>query len=416
MNKKLLAIAVAGVLAAPLAQAQTANVTLYGRVNLDSEVIINAKQGNDSGVAGTGTPAPGSKQNLFRVTTNSSRVGIRGTESLGGGLNAIFQVESSINPAQSGGTWAGRESFVGLQGGWGTFKMGYFLSPYDDMHGIFGNVPTLLTGILATSAIWSNTGCAVACGSVGDGAFDNRIANSLRYDSPNMGGFTASVQAAGRQVGGDGGNLNQQRRHASIYSVNALYNNGPIQAGLAYEQHNALREGTVANPKLTDQGFTATGSYNFGPIKVGAVYERVQYDIGAGGDLKRDMWGVSGMGNLGPGQYYIAYFRANDGKGSSKCTTVAGITSCPRVGGVTLGESTGSQSWQVSYTYPLSKRTLMYTGYVMIDNDKNASYNFNVGNLAGLCYGNASNAAGSNVGCGDSARPQGLVAGLVHFF
>ena len=42
MNKKLLAIAVAGVLAAPLAQAQTANVTLYGRINIDSEVIINA--------------------------------------------------------------------------------------------------------------------------------------------------------------------------------------------------------------------------------------------------------------------------------------------------------------------------------------------------------------------------------------
>ena len=39
MNKKLVALAVAGVLAAPLAQAQTANVTLYGRVNLDVEVV-----------------------------------------------------------------------------------------------------------------------------------------------------------------------------------------------------------------------------------------------------------------------------------------------------------------------------------------------------------------------------------------
>ena len=44
MNKKLVAVAIAGVLAAPLAQAQTANVTLYGRLNLDREVIINAKQ------------------------------------------------------------------------------------------------------------------------------------------------------------------------------------------------------------------------------------------------------------------------------------------------------------------------------------------------------------------------------------
>ena len=45
MNKKLLAIAIAGVLAAPLAQAQTANVTLYGRLNLDAEVILQRQAG-----------------------------------------------------------------------------------------------------------------------------------------------------------------------------------------------------------------------------------------------------------------------------------------------------------------------------------------------------------------------------------
>ncbi len=45
MNKKLVALAVAGACALPLtAQAQTANVTLYGRLNMDAEVIINAKQ------------------------------------------------------------------------------------------------------------------------------------------------------------------------------------------------------------------------------------------------------------------------------------------------------------------------------------------------------------------------------------
>ena len=77
MNKKLLAVAVAGVLAAPLAQAQTANVTLYGRLNLDAEVIINAKQDNTSGIPGTGTPAAGTKQNIYRVSSNSSRLGVK---------------------------------------------------------------------------------------------------------------------------------------------------------------------------------------------------------------------------------------------------------------------------------------------------------------------------------------------------
>src|SRR5215211_7202599 len=101
MNKKLLAIAIAGVLAAPLAQAQTASVVLYGRLNVDTEVIINQKQDT----------TPAIKQNIYRVSSNSSRFGMRGTESLGGGLNAIFQIESSIVADNSGGTLAGRETF-----------------------------------------------------------------------------------------------------------------------------------------------------------------------------------------------------------------------------------------------------------------------------------------------------------------
>jgi len=84
MNKKLVAVAVAGVLAAPLAaQAQTANVTLYGRLNVDYELV-------------TGRQADGSNPNVSRLSSNSSRIGVRGTESLGGGLNAIFQIESNV--------------------------------------------------------------------------------------------------------------------------------------------------------------------------------------------------------------------------------------------------------------------------------------------------------------------------------
>jgi hypothetical protein len=52
----------------------------------------------------------------------------------------------------------------------------------------------------------------------------------------------------------------------------------------------------------------------------------------------------------------------------------------------------------------------------MIDNNSNAAYNFNVGSVSGLCGGNQRNASGNNVGCGDSARPQGALAGIVHFW
>ena len=75
----------------------------------------------------------------------------------------------------------------------------------------------------------------------------------------------------------------------------------------------------------------------------------------------------------------------------------------------TLGNDTGAQMWEVSYTYPLSKRTLLYTGYIMVDNDKNGAYNFGVNAMSGMCTGNGSS-------CGDSGKPQGFTAGMVHFF
>src|SRR4029450_9235909 len=115
MNKKLVAVAVAGVLAAPLAaQAQTANVTLYGRLNIDFE-LVNGRQ------------ADGTDPNVSRLSPKPSRLGVRGTESLGGGLNAIFQIESNVSGDtgnSSGSGLASRETFVGLQGSWGTVKMG----------------------------------------------------------------------------------------------------------------------------------------------------------------------------------------------------------------------------------------------------------------------------------------------------
>src|SRR5437870_13901001 len=100
MKKRLVAVAVAvaGMLGAPLAaQAQTANVTLYGRLNLTMEAV----RGNavDPNLPATAAPV---NRTIYRVNSNTSRLGVRGSESLGGGLSAIFQIESNINADISG--------------------------------------------------------------------------------------------------------------------------------------------------------------------------------------------------------------------------------------------------------------------------------------------------------------------------
>jgi predicted porin len=376
MNKKLLAVAIAGLLAAPLAQAQTANVTLYGRVNLDVE-FVNGK---------IGPPNNTTNPNVYRLGSNSSRFGLRGTESLGGGLNAIFQVESSINPAQSGGTLAGRESFVGFQGGWGTFKMGRFLTPYDDIHPIFGNVPTLTTSILSTASLWAN-----GYQSTNTGGFDDRVQNSVRYDTPNISGFTASIQYGGT------GNFypTSGTPHAGVFSVGAFYNNGPLQLGTAYTNNNSVRAAG-----LNDWAFSVAGGYDFGVVRPALVYERLDYEV-ATGHIERNMYGVSLTAPAGPGQLYAYFGQASDGKGSAADGS--------RVAGTVKGADTRANQWSLSYTYPFSKRTLVYTGYNKIANDTKAQYNFNINPYNPISSTDSAYAT-------PGGKPGGFVMGAVHFF
>ena len=75
MRTKLVAVVIAGLINAPSSHAQEANVTLYGRLNVDME-LVNGKQ------SGPGCPDKCPNPNVFRVSSNSSEFGIRGSEPL----------------------------------------------------------------------------------------------------------------------------------------------------------------------------------------------------------------------------------------------------------------------------------------------------------------------------------------------
>ena len=424
MNKKLVVLAVAGAFASPLAvQAQTANVTLYGRANIDLEFIKGATCANGAAGGNVGSAcavstltAPASAANqisnptVARVSSNSSRFGMRGTESLGGGLNAIFQLESNVSwdsGNSSGSGIASRESFAGLQGVWGKVTMGKFLMPQDDLHAIFGNAPTLLTSILATSDVWGQGNL-----SKGAGGFDARTGNNVRYDSPNVQGFTGALQYSTRDssgnaiVGGDNGDHTSEMRHAYVLGGNVIYSNGPIQAGVSFEQNQKVR-----GDGLNDTDWSIAGAYDFGTImqgfglRVGAVYEHTRYDTPTG-DLKRDFWGVSGTIPAGGGKVYLFYGRASDGKGGAADGT--------NVGYVVRGSDTGVAQWEATYSYSLSPRTLLYAGYVKLANECKAPYSFNINGYA-IAVGQFGAPAGT---AGDfcSGRPSGAVLGFVHLF
>src|SRR5437867_5322295 len=160
MKSALITLFVASAtLFSPGAEAQIANVRLYGSLNVDLEFVKGATC-NDPSPPGCGA-AGNERQNptVVRVSSNSSRFGVRGSEYLGQGQVAIFQIESSVQADTGGGTLAGRETFVGLQGAWGTLKLGRFLTPYDDILPIFGNAPTLTTSMLSTAAKIGRASC-----------------------------------------------------------------------------------------------------------------------------------------------------------------------------------------------------------------------------------------------------------------
>jgi len=221
MNKKLVALAVAGALALPLAaEAQTAQVTLYGRANMSLEFVKASGPG----------AADGSTSTVTRVTSNSSNFGLRGTESLGGGLTAFFQVENTVNwdgnpqaGVSNSNTIGNRDTFLGLQGSYGTIRLGRSLSPYDDVTPIFAaNAYNYNTDVMNNSGVWSNNSNGIA--GEATAGYDDRYSNSIRWNSPTWSGFTAEVQVATRENTG----------HSWAFMPGIFYNNGPIQAGLVY--------------------------------------------------------------------------------------------------------------------------------------------------------------------------------------
>ena len=434
MNKKLVALAVAGAFAAPLAvQAQTANVTLYGRLNMDLEFV-------------KGQQVDGSNPTVNRVSSNSSRFGMRGTESLGGGLNAIFQIESNVsgdtgNAASS--SLGSRETFVGLQGSWGKVTLGKFLMPQDDIRFIFDNSITLGTSLLSDGAIW-----AQAQESKSTGGFDARTGNNIRYDSPNYMGFTGALQystrdssgdtqnfisctpavaappgpttfvcptlapSAGNNGGGDNGNHLSELRHAWVLGGNLIYVNGPINAAVSFEKNHKLRQYVsdtlagagnagfdAAHPFFADDtDWTIAGGYDFGTImqgfglRLGVGYEHTKYETPTG-DLKRDYWGVSATVPVGGGKFQFLYGHASNGKGGANDGEAA-------IGQLRHGSNTSSKLWEIAYVYSLSPRTLLQVGYIKINNDDRSSYTFHI-NPYTIAVG---------------ADPSGLLIGIVHLF
>ena len=175
MKKKLIAVVVAGALAAPIvASAQGTHVTIFGRIQAEYATVDIDGFSAQTGVLDDAA---------------QSRWGLQVAEDLGMGLRALGRVEFGFNPG-SGSTQTSREQWVGLGGDqWGEIKFGRVQSPFKDFAGGHTIDPFAYTSLHA-----NGSGGLMTASNNGLGAGDNSFVNSaVRYDSPSVEGFSMSA-------------------------------------------------------------------------------------------------------------------------------------------------------------------------------------------------------------------------------
>lgn len=339
MNKTLI-VAAAAASFATVAHAQS-SVTLYGV--LDAGITY---QSNVQNAAGQG-------KSLWSMGSgiDQSRFGLRGSEDLGGGLKAIFTLESGFGIGNgkfaNGGnnTIFNRQAFVGLSSQYGTVTLG---KQYD-------SVQDYLAPLTATGS-WGGTYFAHPFNNDNlstNGGYSNN--NSIKFTSANY----AGLQFGGTYSFSNDTNFGNNR----AYSGGVSYQYQGLKLGAAYSQANnpnATGSGAVVsdNALFNGQGrlrtYGAAAAYAFGPAQVGAAWTQARVDNQASGagTFRADNYEVNAKYNLTPAL----------GLGAAYTYTNAKVD----------GSSAHWNQFGLQADYSLSKRTDVYAQAVYQRASKNA--------------------------------------------
>lgn len=287
MKKSLIALAALAFVGAAAAQS---SVTLYGI----ADIWVGKPEGGKV-QAGSGG-------------VNESRFGLKGSEDLGGGLKAVFTLESGFSLANGAvaGTLFNRQANVGFEGGFGTLKLGQNWNALDDM---FGAANSGFDSALSATGVWKNS-------------YTGEAAAQIYYATPEFAGFSGAFST---QLKGNTPNR--------ITAVHAKYAAGPVYAGLGYEDDKATKQkGTMIN-----------GSYDLGMAKLLGSYYTTKV-TGVAGNTKSYQLGADvPMGSALTLSVGYASSKATGGKSAS---------------GVGLAAA-----------YSLSKRTMIYGGLRATNNE-----------------------------------------------
>lgn len=341
MKKSLIALAVLAAAGASFAQS---SVTLYGI----ADIWVGQTSGSVT-VNGVKTDVP-TMTVMESGGVSGSRWGMKGTEDLGGGLKANFNLEQGFKldtgAAADAKKMFNRQAWVGVSGGFGAVKLGRSGTAYDDILGTNNN--TFDSAL--TARPW-----------VGYAA---TVDNQLYYAMPAMGGFSGAVSYALGE-GKAATTANPVNVSAgSVFALNVQYAQGPFMVGFAHQKEktdNKLGLGALtgindlltqvgvpaANRLVAPAGSTAqynllTGSYDLRVVKLLASYNKATLNDTTGDvDFKEFQLGA-------------------DVPLASNMTLALGYGESKADAG---GELYKAKAYSAAVAYSLSKRTTAYAGF-----------------------------------------------------
>ncbi|WP_410474741.1 porin [Guyparkeria sp. TX1] len=317
MKKNIIAMAVAAAVAAPAAA--MADTTLYGKIHSSYDLMGGDTADNQD----------------YSLSSNSSRLGVKGKEDISDNLSLIYQWETTLDFGDTGdGVGYGpRNTFVGFTGdSWGTLIAGRHDTPMKGVsrkYDLFGDTVGDSRAILRGKAFGND--------------WDMRTDNTVAYATPDLGGFSAmAAYVSDWEKDADGDYTGNNEFDA--WSVSAGYEIAGFSIDGAWEQHNT---------DTSDQEAYRVGAgYKIGGFKVVGLYQNA--DIGFDGN-DYDAWGLGAAYSFGKSTVKAQYYMADDLSGAGN-------------------EDTGAELWAVGYDYKLSKQTSVYAAYGSMDADSSGNY------------------------------------------
>lgn len=316
-------LAGAAVLAAPAAawaQSAPSSVVMYA--------VVDAGVSYDSGRF-----AAGPVTSVISGGETASRLGFKGQEDLGGGMAAIYNLELGYNiddgtNAQGAGMLFGRKSWVGLQGNFGSVKLGRQDSTvytytifYDPMvDGLGGNFSRIFT----------------------NNPTFRRNDNTVDYTTPTWRGFSAEAAYSFGEVAGD-------RNAGRGYFGSLVYAQGPLHVSLSHQNSNSkpVAPAPIVSTKLTVLG----GAYDFQAVKLAAMVQVNKSNAAVRLDSRDMMVGAT----VPVGQFdkmLVSFLRHDDHAAASA----------------------NANQLALAWTHALSKRTDLYAGVSRLVNDSKARF------------------------------------------